>query len=230
MSRHSYLRAIPVLLLLAACQPAVSEYTPAEAPNQLTIDSADSRIDLRFAAGTDQLAVGEWGRLARLASLGAIRSSDRVTVSAAGAPGLADRRVLAVARALQPYGVLVGSAPLAAVPADHALLAIGRYLVTLPPCPNWSAPPAADFTNQRSSNLGCATASNLGMMVANPADLIGGQPHGPAFATPAAAAVGRYLTDRVQLPSANQSLPISSQSSQAPGGAGGSSGSAAGGS
>ena len=76
----------------------------------------------------------------------------------------------------------------------------GRYLVTLPACPNWSQYPASDFTNARSSNFGCATASNLGLMVANPADLVAGRELAHADGTPAVSAVTRYLTDKVKLP------------------------------
>jgi type IV pilus biogenesis protein CpaD/CtpE len=78
--------------------------------------------------------------------------------------------------------------------------AAGRYMVTLPDCPNWSQYPASDFTNAKSSNFGCATASNLGLMVANPADLVAGRELAHADGTPAVSAVTRYLTDKVKLP------------------------------
>jgi pilus assembly protein CpaD len=76
----------------------------------------------------------------------------------------------------------------------------GRHMVTLPPCPNWSQYPASDFTNVKTSNFGCATATNLGLMVANPADLVAGRELSAADATPAVNGVTRYLTDKVKLP------------------------------
>ncbi len=60
---------------------------------------------------------------------------------------------------------------------------------------------ANDFTNALPSNFGCATAVNLGLMVASPADLAGGRQLAPANGKPAAAAVDRYLNDEVLLPS-----------------------------
>ena len=57
--------------------------------------------------------------------------------------------------------------------------------------------PGSDFTNQTSSNFGCSDAVNLGLMVASPADLTEGRPLGPADGKPAAAAVARYLDDKV---------------------------------
>ena len=74
---------------------------------------------------------------------------------------------------------------------------VGRYTVTLPPCPNWSMNPGRDFTNQPSSNFGCAAAINLGLQVANPGDLVHGRPLAAADGKPAASAVARYLDDKV---------------------------------
>ena len=55
-----------------------------------------------------------------------------------------------------------------------------------------------DLGNSLASNYACATQTNLGQMVANPADLVSGQPLGPAAGAPAVAAVQRYMTDRVK--------------------------------
>ncbi|MBV8888144.1 MAG: hypothetical protein JO305_00590 [Alphaproteobacteria bacterium] len=211
--------AIPVLLALAACRPAVADYTEAEAPNQLMVDSAATRFDLHFAPGSDRLYPGEAQRLGYMAATGEIRPSDRVTVAASGSPEAAGRRAAAVSSVLLRYGIVVGARRLASLPRDDAILEIGRYLVTLPPCPNWSKPPAHEFTNTLSSNYGCATASNLGVMAAYPADLVSGRPLGAAAGQPAAAAVNTYLNNKVQLPSANQALPLTS-SNQATAGAG----------
>ena len=43
--------------------------------------------------------------------------------------------------------------------------------VVLPGCPDWSRDPGYDPRNLPLSNLGCANAFNLGLMVADPADL-----------------------------------------------------------
>jgi pilus assembly protein CpaD len=101
-------------------------------------------------------------------------------------------------------------------------------LVTLPRCPNWSQPPSHDFTNATSSNFGCATATNLGIMVAKPGDLVAARTLGPAPGQPAAAAVNTYLNNKIQLPSQNTSLPLAT-SGQAPAGGAGAPGAAAGG-
>jgi pilus assembly protein CpaD len=115
-----------------------------------------------------------------------------------------------------PYGIAVSGTGVASVPPNHATVEVVRTLVTLPPCPNWSKPPQPDYENAPSSNFGCATETNLGLMVANPTDLASARPLGPAEGQPAAAAVQRYLTDKVTpLPSETGATPFSAAASQA---------------
>lgn len=90
-------------------------------------------------------------------------------------------RGLTLATIITPYG---------AEPHPGTLrLVVGRYVVTRPACADWSKPAGAltvplhyvagdkkPYTeNAVSSNYGCATESTLGMMVANPHDLVEGR-------------------------------------------------------
>jgi pilus assembly protein CpaD len=200
MKRPLYLLAIPAMLALAACRPGAAEYTTAEAPKLLTIDSAASQVNLVFLPGSDQLAPGQSARLQQLALSGRMSPSDRVTISPSGGPLLQEQRVEAISSELLRYGIAAAVSPLAGVPRDRAILTIGRYMVTLPACPNFSQYPASDFTNARTSNFGCANASNLGLMVANPADLVAGRDLAYADGLPAVSAITRYQTDKVKLP------------------------------
>ena len=49
-----------------------------------------------------------------------------------------------------------------------------------------------DSENTPGANFGCAITSNLGMMVANPRDLLRGRNPGPSDATAVSAAIARY--------------------------------------
>jgi pilus assembly protein CpaD len=200
---------LALALLVGACAP-VTTYTEAEAPKRLKLDSATTQVELHFAPGTASLSPADAAHLAHLAVTGGIAPSDRVTVAAAGSPHLALERVGAVSALLQHYGIIAIAANDGA-PANRAVVEATRTLVTLPPCPNWSKPSYSDDGNAPSSNFGCATQSNLGMMVANPSDLVQGLPAGPALGQPAAAAVNRYVNDKIELPTANQALPIATQ-------------------
>jgi pilus assembly protein CpaD len=217
MKLHRYLIAAALALGLAAC---ASEYTESEAPKHLTLSDATAHVDVRFAGGSSQLVARDAGRLQALAASGAIDPSDVVTVSPGGPPALARDRVRSVAAVLLPYRIVVSQRQLAGVPPDRAIIQTGRYLVSLPPCPNWSKWSTLDMTNAHASNFGCTTANNLGMMVASPADLVGGRPVGLADALPAVAAVNRYRTDNVQLPAAATVGPIGAPQTGAPTGGG----------
>ena len=222
MNMHPFPIVVTILLALAACRPGPAEFTKSEAPNRLRLDDASVRVDLRFAAGSARLLPGDAQKLRAMAASGVIAPNDRVQVAMGGSPGLAQARLDTIATELLPYGVLVTALPLAGTPANLAIVEVGRYLVTLPPCPNWSKDPADPFTNSLHSNFGCASSTNIGRMAASPSDLVSGRPVGPTEGQPAVSAVGRYLTDRVELPSITAVGPIIGAASAAPtGGAGG---------
>jgi pilus assembly protein CpaD len=204
--------ALATALLLGACAP-VTGYTEAEAPKRLTLDTSTTRVDVGFAPGSSQLGAAEAARLHNLAATGGVGPADRVTVAAAGTSYLARQRTASIAAVLLQHGIVIEDGQLADLPPNHALIEVNRTLVTLPPCPNWSKPSGFDYGNAPSSNFACATETNLGLMVANPSDLASGRPSSGAAGQPAASAMHRYLTDKVELPTANSALPIAAQSS-----------------
>src|SRR5205823_6405299 len=111
-------------------------------PKLLTIDSAASQLNLAFAAGSDRLTPGASARLQQMVLAGRISPSDRVTIAPSGGPLLQEQRVEAISTELLRYGIVATASPIAGVPRDRAIVMIGRYMVTLPPCPNWSQYPA----------------------------------------------------------------------------------------
>lgn len=89
--------------------------------------------------------------------------------------------------------------PVAAKDAKAAVqVVVRRYTVTLPACPDFTQYPGNTFANAESSNWGCATATNLGLMVANPGDLIEGRDPGPANGQVQADAMQRYLDGKTK--------------------------------
>ncbi|MGC1888169.1 MAG: CpaD family pilus assembly lipoprotein, partial [Stellaceae bacterium] len=124
----------------------------------------------------------------------------------------------AISSELLRYGIVASTQTLDTVPANRAIVAVGRYVVTLPACPNWSQSLAVDFTNAFSSYYGCANTTNLGLMVASPADLVSGRTLAPADAQPAVAAVERYMNDRVKPPPAPTATPFAASTDTGGGG------------
>jgi pilus assembly protein CpaD len=216
--------AVPLLLGLAAC---VTEYSKSEAPTTLQVDGAESRVEIAFAGGSGRLTAGEARRLDALVLAGNIRPADRVAIAAAGPLWLAERRAAAISSELLRYGIVASTVTLDAVPANRAIIGVGRYTVTLPACPNWSQSLSSDFTNAFSSYYGCANATNLGLMVASPADLVSGRTLAPADGQPAVAAVERYMNDRIKQPPTPTATPFAATTSSDTGG-GGAAGGAAG--
>jgi pilus assembly protein CpaD len=217
MKLQPCLVGVALLLALAACRPGAAEYTESEAPKTLALDNATASIAVRFLPGSSRLLARDAARLRALAGSGGIAPSDRVTVAAAGRPALAAARFNTIATELLHYRIVASEGPLAGVPANRAIIETERYLVGLPPCPNWSKLSPLGFANAHASNFGCATATNLGLMVASPADLAEGRPLGFADAIPAAAAVQRYQGDKVLVPSATSLGPIAASSTGATG-------------
>lgn len=224
MKTRLSLLALPLALALAGC---ITDYSKSEAPNNLRVDGAEHRAALSFMPGSARLAHRD--AIGQLVASGQIRRSDRVMIAAGGPPGLAAQRAGVISSELLRYGIVTDVSPLDNVPANQAILDIGRYTVTLPPCPNWSSPPQAEYTNAHTSNWGCAAATNLGLMVAQPADLVSGRAMGPTSATTAVTAVTRYNEDRVKQPPAPTANPFAASTGGGEGGAPGGGGAPAGG-
>ena len=226
MSKRLYLFALALLPLIAGCVPGVAEYTKTEAPTRLRVDGATSTATFAFAPGSSRLARSEDLRLDRLVADGAIRPADRVEIAAAGSPALSAARSAAISSRLLRWGIVADARPLAGVTPNRAIVMVGHYAVTLPACPNWSQAAVYDFSQSVPSWYGCDDATNLGLMAASPGDLVTGRSLAVADGEPAAAAVSRYLEDKVPaLPAEANMGPITAGGeSAAPGesaGAGG---------
>ena len=212
-------------LALAACRPAATEWTESEASKRIRLDNASVPVNVRFAPGSAHLLPADAARLRTMAATGVILPSDRVGVAVGGGPALAEARRDAISAALLSYGIVVSPSALTGVASNHAVVEVGRYLVTTPACPNWSKASGTDFTNSFPSNWACATQTNLGQMVANPSDLVIGQPLSPALGPTEVAAVDRYLADKVKPPRPSSSSVSGGASGAGAGGGGGGGGS-----
>ena len=186
----SILAVAAMTAMLVACGAERTTYwSPAQAPKQNKFAWVTYSHTVAFSRNGRRLSAFEQGRLDQFLAETDPGYGDRVVVrSRAGAD---DRRAAAVHEylrrlSLQPRLVL---APLAE--ADVSVV-IGRYLVTAPGCPDWSKPAGFDAANQPSSNLGCATVTNLGLMVADPGDLVRGGPIGPGDGEASARGIRKY--------------------------------------
>lgn len=183
------------LLPLASWNPTVW-HAPAQAERV--------RLDHRVAFGSDSLELDrlERQRLADFLRQSKVTQHDQVVVSA---PRGADGTILptdlarldTVLGELRSLGLKVSEGGGEASPAANNIgITIERAVVMQPNCsPEEEEIPSGvrpEFEN------GCATAYNLGAMVAFPEDLIEGRGLGPADGTKAATSIERYRTDKVK--------------------------------
>jgi len=78
---------------------------------------------------------------------------------------------------------------------DQAKLILSRYVVTPPQCGDWSQKASPNYSNVPLKDFGCSTQAQLGLMVANPRDLLGGNTSNGSDSERAAFAIERYRTN-----------------------------------
>jgi len=179
--------------LLAACD-SPGEWSAAEAPRQMHVDFQRLTHTAGFGVSATQLAQTEQESLTAFLQAAQVTTDDPVYLEGATSDRLSGPRISALARDLTRQGYAVATLPAApdAVPKNALLVVVERYVVTPPDCPNWTKSPSDDHENAQSSNFGCADANNLGLMVADPRDLVIGRQLGPAGAAQAGLAIQRY--------------------------------------
>ena len=192
--RHRRLLRLPAVIaaLLAAvvaCAPESSHWSPSQSVKRNDLRWIAFEHEVRFDRDDKALGQAEKDRLHRFLALHDAGYGDDVMIGAAGRPArpsdrqrAADREAAVMAefsdRSLQlrrlpdvpGHGAWTGSVK----------VVLGRFVVLPPDCPDWSKPADGDPNNRPSSNFGCATATNLGLMLANPGDLVRGRRPGPA--------------------------------------------------
>jgi pilus assembly protein CpaD len=190
-------------LALAACAPETPTMPVAPSPDmakQVHVEHVRVQYAASFAPGTVDLLPAEKARLASFLDQSDVQPGDSVFLAASPKDPLASQRagVLAGALARRGLGAVPAAPPPTGVGANQVLVMVDRYVALPPTCPNWSDPSWGDHGNEPNSNFGCATYTDLSLMVANPRDLSTGRTMGPADDQPAADAVERYRTDTVK--------------------------------
>lgn len=128
------------------------------------------------AADDGSLAANDRAALADLAQEHIRRGAGTVAVTvrydgdATAAQALGAR----IAAALDTEGVdavTLRLEPTPGLPRPAAEVAVPVWVARVPECGQWAEGLNPDYRNQNTSNFGCAMTRNIGLMVANPADL-----------------------------------------------------------
>lgn len=173
------------------------------------IASWQAQHEVTFAPGASEITAAERERLVKFlvdARLGP-RDDVRVAVERSNDAALDARRHSSLSELLAEIGADARLRPPSSPPprhlsrahdhgamaaADVAMVQVVRYRLDMPACPDWSRAKIGDFHNRKTSNLGCATAANLGVHVADPRDLALGRVAGPADGERAVRSIRNY--------------------------------------
>lgn len=180
MHKIMTLAVCAALVPLSACNTTKPALTPFNNPSvyslhQPVVQRSDFVLDLRADAGG--LAAGERERLLSWFESIELQYGDRLFVDEpAGYGGGAARAN--VSTILADYGLgLTEGAPVTTgevAPGSIRVIA-SRATASVPSCPNWEDN-VRFSSSSLSTNYGCAANSNLAAMVADPNDLVLGQP------------------------------------------------------
>lgn len=177
-------RGILVLLLgLSACTPESDmqgvdprEYYAAH-PIKNQVKDAQESHQVTFPAGSNKPDKMDVMRLRNEVSDRSLLSLKDIEISMAPADIKNQARKDALVKMLRYLGwrgKVVRFAASNTVAPNVALMQMTFSEVVLPDCPDWRMSSAHNFSNHESANFGCATETNLGLMVADPNDLVHG--------------------------------------------------------
>lgn len=202
MPRRRLVRALALACgvgLLGACAPYMKDFD-SDAPPTARADVVQVTHDIAFRAD-DQYMSDANGRVLDdfLSSIGLDLRQDHVVVlDRDRASPWAAQRTESVRAYLARRQVAAQAGPAAPeIPAarDTVTVVVERYVLAPLDCPNWTQPLGGNPANSTHRNFGCADAYNMGQMVANKRDLVGGRALGPTDGEVQSLQVQRYRAD-----------------------------------
>ncbi len=163
-----------------------------ESIKQPVVTRTDYVFDAQVAG--DQLAPGEAERVIGWLSAMKLRYGDQVAIDDPNPYGSRARAQVAAIIANQGMR-LTNPAPITTAPmaAGTIRVVVSRASAAVPGCPDFTRSGSSEFEGSSTSNYGCATNASLAAMVANPMDLVRGQPGDDTVDTmQSSRAVGAY--------------------------------------
>lgn len=192
-------------VLVTGCAQTEADYSGAQSVKDIQVRWVSLDHPVLFDTGTSVLSASEKLRLNAFIGGLALRDSDRFKVDAGTARGLdplAEARANAIAQQLRRYkpGAVAPAYAGGQAPRTGVRLVVGRYVALPPNCPDWSGSSSSNPGNLNDSNFGCATATNLSLMIADPADLVRGRTLGPGDGEALSLGIQRYRAGVVRNP------------------------------
>ncbi len=183
----------------------LSNFTGVEAQNRNIVEMVRVPYNMSFNANEASLSEAEIVKLNQFLRTSNITYGDEFSMdfpleNDGSLSEIDSRRLMYISSLLKDSGLHMSEAitPYGMEPKNNTgRLLVSKYVVTPPECGDWRQPADPNYDNAPLSNLGCASQANLGLMVANPRDLITGQEGGKPNAERTARAVERYQSATV---------------------------------
>ena len=210
---RNLLREIAVIglasLAIAACSPQQGELGDEFFPHakweqippspENMVEVVTLRHVVSFGAGDSSLGQSQRGSLDDFIRRNRVHQDDEILVQSTSGQGdrVAQGRLIAVRNEIARLGLVAADAHGTASPGvggNAVEVLVTRAVVIPPDCQS----PQPKPTLRPESRWGCSTNAALGMMVANPQDLIEGRDLGPADGEQAVKALQRYRADKVK--------------------------------
>lgn len=195
---------VALAVIVAGCAQTVADWTPAATPHDLEVKWITHEHSIAFNSQANLLTNQASRNLDRFLNEIDLRPSDRLFVDVGPQSGevVSDARVGAINAQLRHY---IPGTQATAITGEKGTtnkinLIVGRYIVLPPNCPDLSRPTATNPGNVADSNLGCSTQRNLGLMLANPGDLLHGRTLGPADGEALSRSIQKYRAGKVTPP------------------------------
>lgn len=218
--------SVLAIALLSGCTPEVAEWTPAESPKENRVDRAVFTYTVAYSAHEGGMSSLEKGKLLEfLKNTVPAPYAVRITLEEYG--GHSDKRLMDIERELLKFGVpsdLIhrnydhvdehyaeihehkhhkkshrkGHHHKKHARGSLVVLVVERFVVITPSCANFAEQIGDASQAYNPSNFGCSTEANLGMMIADPRDLLRGRDRSPYDGTVMAAGVNRYEHDKIK--------------------------------
>lgn len=194
-----------VAVIVTGCAQSLADYSPTQSPRDIQVRWVSLDHGVLFEPGTSVLSSSERFHLDAFLEGLTLRRGDRFLVDTGDAgelDPLTQARASAISQRLRRHlpGVDALMFSGGAAPDGGARLVVGRYVAVPPNCPNWSRPSAANPGNLTDANFGCATTTNLSLMIADPADLVRGRSLAPGDGEALSLGIQRYRAGKVRSP------------------------------
>lgn len=210
-----------LLSLLGGCTPEVTDWSPTETPKENKVDRAVFYYTVHYPAHANLMEAREKKNLHKFLKANILHPS-AVTVILEEYGGHSEKRIKDIERELLKFGIPYDLITVEYDEEEHHHkhskhhhkhsshkhhgkrsgsgidIIIERYVVIPPSCANFAQSIGGAQQAHVYSNYGCADTANLGMMIANPRDLIVGRPLGDSDGTVIAAGVDRYRKDNIK--------------------------------